>query len=191
MLYNSSHTYTSPDVPKLKTALLAAKDPYTPFLNLITESSNPEDPTPILSASVFTTLASFALVDGKASKSPILKKEALPKAYTYLATLAKTSDSGLQDIAVQFDSKLLRTKSSREIFWSKKSDTVAPLVEVLSSAAGVALNGDSASTLWGGSSVRGSDQVGGGVGLQLLYHILLVIWQLSFEGSKFGDGLEQ
>ena len=52
---------------------------------------------------------------------------------------------------------------------------------------------DSDSTLWSGaSSVRSADTtIGGGVGLQLLYHVLLVIWQLSFEGALVGEELEQ
>jgi V-type H+-transporting ATPase subunit H len=110
-----------------------------------------------------------------------------------LAVLAKSSDTGHQDIAIQFYSNLLRTKQSREIFWSKREDTVAPLIEILRSAGGFT-NGDNVSTLYSGAgSIRGGGDgnLGGGVGLQLLYHILLVIWQLSFEGSEVGDGLDQ
>jgi len=33
--------------------------------------------------------------------------------------------------------------------------------------------------------------VAGGVGIQLLYRVLLVIWQLSFEGELVGDGLQE
>ena len=40
------------------------------------------------------------------------------------------------------------------------------------------------------SSVPDSTKIGGGVGLQLLYHILLTIWQLSFEGRLVGAGLD-
>lgn len=63
-------------------------------------------------------------------------------------------------------------------------------MEILRSAAGAVKDTDS--TLWSGaSSVRGADAViGGGVGLQLLYHVLLVIWQLSFEGKLVGEELE-
>lgn len=32
--------------------------------------------------------------------------------------------------------------------------------------------------------------IAGGIGLQLLYNVLLVIWQLSFEASLVGDDLE-
>lgn len=53
---------------------------------------------------------------------------------------------------------------------------------------------DTASTTLAGSTATNSARttdisVGGGVGLQLLYHVLLVIWQLSFEGSLVGDEL--
>jgi V-type H+-transporting ATPase subunit H len=63
-------------------------------------------------------------------------------------------------------------------------------MDTLRAAAGAAKDTDS--TLWSGAtSVRGADAtIGGGVGLQLLYHILLVIWQLSFEGKLVGDDLE-
>jgi V-type H+-transporting ATPase subunit H len=67
------------------------------------------------------------------------------------------------------------------------------LIDILRAAAGVS-NGDSASTLWSGTaSIRSGTEVaiGGGIGLQLLYHILLVLWQLSFEGATVGSGLEE
>ena len=64
-------------------------------------------------------------------------------------------------------------------------------MDILRSAAGASKDNDS--TVWsGGSSIRGSDGgLSGGVGLQLLYHVLLVIWQLSFEGTLVGKGLEE
>jgi V-type H+-transporting ATPase subunit H len=120
-------------------------------------------------------------------------ENAMPKLLTYLSTLAKSSNGGLQDIAVLEYSALLRGKKSREIFWDQRIETIGPLVEILKGAAGVS-NGDSAATLWSGTSnirsgIEGS--VGGGVGLQLLYHVLLVLWQLSFEGASIGVGLEE
>lgn len=85
---------------------------------------------------------------------------------------------------------LLRTKKSRELFWKQRKDTVGPLMDTLRTAAGAVKDSDS--TLWSGAtSVRGADaMIGGGVGLQLLYHVLLVIWQLSFEGKLVGEELE-
>jgi V-type H+-transporting ATPase subunit H len=115
----------------------------------------------------------------------------MPKLFSYLSTLTKVSDGGLQDIAVLEYSAILRGKKSRELFWAQRSETVAPLVDILRAAAGVS-NGD-ASTLWSGAaSVRNVEgALGGGVGLQLLYHVLLVLWQLSFEGASIGEEFDE
>jgi V-type H+-transporting ATPase subunit H len=121
------------------------------------------------------------------------ESSALPQLFSYLSTLTKSSDGGLQDIAVLEYSVLLRGKTSRNLFWAQRTETVGPLIDILRSAAGVS-NGDSASTLWSGAaSIRSGMEgaIGGGVGLQLLYHILLVLWQLSFEGETVGAGLEE
>jgi V-type H+-transporting ATPase subunit H len=69
-------------------------------------------------------------------------------------------------------------------------------MDVLNTATGgkdsdsTAQNGDSTAT-----SIRTATEsnikIGGGVGLQLLYHILMVIWQLSFEGRLVGIGLDE
>ena len=118
---------------------------------------------------------------------------AMPKLLSYLSTLTKFEDGGLQDIAVLEYSALLRGKRSRELFWEQRQETVAPLIDILKAAAGVS-NGDSSTTLWSSaSSVRTGPEgtLGGGVGLQLLYHVLLVLWQLSFEGAAIGEGLEE
>lgn len=122
--------------------------------------------------------------------------DALPKTYTYIAQLSKQTDSNLQDIACQEYSALLRTQKSRQLFWKQRQETLSPLVEVLRTASG---GRDSDSTLNGGSAAASSARsvadsnvkVGGSVGLQLLYHILLVIWQLSFEGKLVGPGLDE
>ena len=128
----------------------------------------------------------------KFPKSTPKTDEALPKLYKYLSSLTKSHDSGLQDIAVQEYSSVLRKKKARELLWNQREDTVTPLIEILRAAAGAGKDSDS--TLWsGGASIRSATDAGlsGGVGLQLLYHILLVIWQLSFEGTLVGKGLEQ
>lgn len=66
------------------------------------------------------------------------------------------------------------------------------MIDILKAAAG---NGkDSDSTLMSGGSIRSMTadmSLGGGVGIQLLYHVLLVIWQLSFEGKMVGKGLDE
>lgn len=125
------------------------------------------------------------------SKPAQRDEEALPQLYLYLSTLTKNHDSGLQDIGVQGFSELLRKKHSREIFWNHRKETLDPLIETLRAAAG-AKEGtkDNGSTT--GSSTRGIEPgLAGGVGLQLLYRILLVIWQLTFESSLVGDELQE
>ena len=165
-------------------------DPYSPFLPLLKQSSNPEEPIPLLTSSLLSNLISSALV--QSSKANKKLDEALPQLYTYLSGLAKSSDAGLQDIAVQEYSTVLRTSRSRSQFWNQRGETLTPLFDILRSASGSSRDSDS--TLWnGGSTIRSiSDSgIGGGVGLQLLYHVLLVIWQLSFEGSSVGEGLHE
>ncbi|EEH45783.1 H(+)-transporting V1 sector ATPase subunit H [Paracoccidioides brasiliensis Pb18] len=175
------------DVPALASALVQEPDRYRHYLPLLQHSSNPEDPIPLLASAFLTSLVSTSLMSN--SKTTLPDSEALPRLYSYLATLTKSQDTGLQDIGVQQYSALLRTKRSREVFWSQKEATIEPLMDVLRAAAGSKDNGSS--TLGGSSSTRNIESgIGGGVGLQLLYHILLVIWQLSFEGSLVGEELE-
>ena len=89
-------------------------------------------------------------------------------------------------------SALLRTQESRKLFWDQRKDTLNPLADILRTASG---GKDSDSTrMNGASSIRSSaTDVGlsGGVGIQLLYHVLLVFWQLSFEGELVGKGLDE
>lgn len=167
--------------------------PYRPFLPLLKQSNNPEDPIPLLTSSVLSSLLSHGLTAQPKSTGEI--DEALPKLYSYIAELAKTSDSNLQDIAVQEYSALLRTSKSRQQFWKQRKETLGPLIDVLSSATGgrdtdsTAYNGTST-----GTSIRSladSNLKISGVGLQLLYHILMVLWQLSFEGRLVGRGLDE
>ena len=181
---------TAQDVPDLPSQLLDHSDPYKPFLPLLTHSTNPEDPIPLLTSSVLATLISNAQM--KFPKSTTKTDEAIPKLYKYLSGLTKSQDSGLQDIAVQEYSAVLRTKKARELFWKQKHETVTPLIEILRAASGA--DKDSDSTIWSGAtSIRSATDggLGGGVGLQLLYHVLLAIWQLSFEGTLVGKGLEE
>jgi V-type H+-transporting ATPase subunit H len=123
------------------------------------------------------------------SKTSSREEDALPRIYSYLSSLAKNQDSGLQDIGVQGFSALLRSRKAREIFWNQRKETLDPLVDILRAAAGA--KDSSSLTLAGSTNVRSTDvSIGGGVGLQLLYHVLLVIWQLSYEGSLVGRELE-
>lgn len=177
------------DVPSLSSALAAEPEPYKLFLPLLSHSSSPEDPIPLLASAFLTSLVSS--VSTSSSKTLPKDEEALPKLFSYLSSLTKSQDSGLQDIGVQQYSSLLRTSKSKQLFWKQKSETVDPLMDILRSAAGSQKDNDS--TLWSGAtSIRSVDtSLGGGVGLQLLYHVLLVIWQLSFEGKLVSKGLEE
>lgn len=154
---------------------------------LLAQSSDPESAIPLLTSTVLASiLAAAPVLSDKESK-------ALPGVFSYLSNLTKQTDGGLQDIAVLQYSALLRGKASRQLFWHQRAETIAPLMDILRAAAGVQ-NGDSSSSLWNGTaSVRAAPEgsLGGGVGLQLLYHVLLVLWQLSFEGATVGEGLEE
>ena len=168
--------------------------PYKPFLPLLKQSNNPEDPIPLLTSSVLSSLLSHAVVVHPKSNSEI--DEALPKLYSYVAELAKTSDSNLQDIAVQEYSAVLRTSKARQQFWKQRKETLGPLIDVLRNATG---GKDTDSTAYNGAgstgtSIRSMTEANmkiSGVGLQLLYHILMVMWQLSFEGQLVGRGLDE
>ncbi|KAI9820478.1 MAG: H(+)-transporting V1 sector ATPase subunit H [Phylliscum demangeonii] len=217
------------DVPPLAPALLEHPSPYDAFLPFLrasrttgggSKSTLVEDPIPLLASAVLCRLLSAALTApattnaaptassaaATSTNRPALEEEvgkALPKLYSYLSLLSRSSDSGLQDIAVQQYSALLRNGQSRRIFLRQRDETVAPLVETLRAAAGLEKSGsdygEDAATVWSGaaaapasSTVRSAgDSGGGGVGLQLLYHVLLVLWQLSFEGVWVGDELEE
>ncbi|KAE8152797.1 armadillo-type protein [Aspergillus avenaceus] len=173
------------DVPSLSSALIAHPDPYKPFLPLLRHSSNAEDPIPLLTSTFLTNLVSVSIASS--SKSAARDEQALPQLYTYLSTLTQNQDSGLQDIGVQELSALLRTSRSREIFWGQRGETVGPLVEILRAATGAK---DNSSSTIAGSSRAIEPGISGGVGVQLLYRVLLVLWQLSFEGRLIGDDLQ-
>ncbi|KAI2466364.1 ARM repeat-containing protein [Annulohypoxylon bovei var. microspora] len=172
-------------VPALAKALFKDSNPYQHFLPLLARSNNSEDPIPLLTSTVLTTLMANSRDESAATE------QALPLLLTYLCGLVKNSnDAGLQDIAVMEYSSLLYGRSSRQLFWKQRSETVAPLIEILRKAAGV--GGESSASLWSGNATTrsgGFEGISGGVGLQLLYHVLLVLWQLSFEAEDVGDDL--
>lgn len=139
---------------------------------------------------MLSSLLSYAVVQPSKNTSQV--DEALNQLFSYLSTLAKASDAGLQDIAVREYSAVLRSTKSRNIFWKQRKETLNPLVDMLRAAAGSTK--DTESTNYSGSgSIRSAPEGGisGGIGLQLLYHVLLVLWQLSFEGELVGDGLQE
>lgn len=172
-------------------ALLKNSDPYAPFLPLLKASTNLDEPLPLLAALVLTKLLSQAVTSSSKTTSQL--ESALKSLYSYLSTLSKSSDAGHQDIAVQAYSSLLRSKKTRELFWDQRTETVDPLMDILRAGAGAGK--DTGSTLWseGASTTRANFDTGiaGGVGIQLLYRVLLVIWQLSFEGELVGEGLQE
>lgn len=169
-------------------ALFKGSDPYKHFLPLL-HSNTTEDPIPLLTSNALTNLVSLARDESKATD------QALPVMLTYLSGLAKSADAGLQDIAVQEYSALLFGRTSREKFWNQRSETVEPLIKILQTAAGIGNGANSAASLWSGNAtVRNNGfegSLGGGVGLQLLYHVLLIIWQLTFEAEDVGDDLNE
>lgn len=175
-------------VPSLSKALFKNGDPYKHFLPLLAHSSSSDDPIPLLTSTVLTSLMASSRDESTATV-----KKALPHLFSYLSSLTKNSDAGLQDIGVLEYSSLLYGSASRTQFWAQRSETVAPLIEILQKACGVS-NGDVSASLWSGTTgiSRETDgSLGGGVGLQLLYHVLLVLWQLSFEGEEVGDELNE
>ncbi|QIX01937.1 hypothetical protein AMS68_007454 [Peltaster fructicola] len=181
------------DVPSLRDELIKHPHPFKPFLPLLKQSSNPEDTIPLLTSAVLSSLVSYALTITPKGTPDL--DDALPKLNTYIAELLKSTDSNLQDIACQEFSALLCSSKSRHQFWKQREETLKPLIEVLRAGLG---DRDTDSTFAGGStvaSIRGdaasSFKVGGSVGLQLLYHVLLVIWQVSFEGRLVGKGLDE
>lgn len=172
------HSYFA-DVPSLAKTLASDENRYKHFLPLLQHSTNIEDPIPLLTAAFLTSLVSTSITSSTNLSSQ--DEAALPKLYAYLAILAASQEAGYQDIGVQGYSHLLRTSRSREIFWSQRSETVKPLVAILKAAAeNPRENGP----------VSNRTNEAGGIGIQLLYHVLLVVWQLTFESELIGEQLE-
>lgn len=171
-------------------SLFKTTNPYLHFLPLL-RSSATEDAVPLLASHALTTLMSLARDESPATL------QALPVMLTYLSGLAKSTDAGLQDIAVQEYSALLFGHVSREQFWKQRSETTTPLVKILQTAAGMGNGGDTSASLWSGNggsrgAAGGLDgSLGGGIGLQLFYHVLLALWQMSFEAQDIGDDLNE
>lgn len=174
--------------PSLAKAIFKNSDPYKHFLPLL-HSTTTEDPIPLLTAHSLATLMALARDESNATA------KALPILFTYLSGLSKSTDAGLQDIAVQEYSSLLYGHLPRQQFWDQRSETVAPLIKILHAAAGINNGGNTSASLWSSNSNARNNgtegSLGGGVGLQLLYHVLLVIWQISFEAEDIGDELNE
>ncbi|RWA05532.1 hypothetical protein EKO27_g9575 [Xylaria grammica] len=172
-------------VPALAKALYQDSNLYRYFTPLLGHSNNLEDPIPLLTSTVLATLMSNAQ-----DVSPATERF-LPLILSYLCSLTKnSSDAGLQDTAVMEYSALLYSQTNRQLFWKQRSETVAPLIDILRKAAG--FGAESSANLWSGNSAPrsgGFEGLNGGVGIQLLYHVLLVLWQLSFESEDIGDDM--
>ncbi|RVD83098.1 uncharacterized protein DFL_007499 [Arthrobotrys flagrans] len=182
------------DVPSFVTTLTSHSDPYSHLMTLLDHT---DAPIPILSSYLLTTLISSSL---SKSRTDNPTKQALPTLFKYLATISSSSESNLQDLAVQSYVLLLRNSYSRTTFWEMGDETMKGLTGVIETAAagskgsrttdvGVAnlASGSSATTvlLGSGSGAAAASAAAnlkqGGVNLQLLYYVLVGIWQLSFE----------
>lgn len=177
------------DVPSLAKAIFKnSNEPYRHFLPLL-KNKSVEDPVSLLTAHALTRLMATARDESQATQ------QALPMMLSYLSTLAQSADAGLQDIAVQEYSSLLFGHVSRDQFWNQRSETITPLMNILQTAAGIGNGGSSSASLWSGNASTRSNGFEGshsaGVGLQLLYHVLLVVWQMSFESENIGDDLNE
>ncbi|KAI1814745.1 armadillo-type protein [Poronia punctata] len=174
-------------VPAFAKSLYKDSNPYQHFVPLLGHSNSPEDPIPLLTSTVLATIMANAQDESRATE------RALPMILSYLCGLAKASnDAGLQDIAVVQYSSLLYNTANRQLFWKQRSETVTPLIDILRKAAGV--GAESSASLWSANGTitsrgNGFEGLSGGIGLQLLYHVLLVLWQLSFEAEDIGDDM--
>ena len=148
-----------------------------PFTNLLPLLSHTDATVRVSNSKVLTTLLSVSLRHtDRNGEPPEDLKTALPTYLLYLAGLTKSNDSYLQDVAVPSYVSLFRSSYARITFWNTGDEAVEPLISILEAAAGGSSNGGSV----GGSNPLGN-LIQGGVGLQLLYHVLLVIWELTFE----------
>ncbi|KAF3917145.1 hypothetical protein ABW20_dc0109888 [Dactylellina cionopaga] len=183
------------DVPSYITALNSHPDPYSHLMILLDHG---DDPIPIISSNLLTTLISASLFKSRVDKPT---EQALPTLFKYLATISSSSESNLQDLAVQSYVLLLRNSHSRTTFWEMGDETVKVLTSVVETAAagskgkgttdvglggGGAANINSEATattalLSGSAAVASTTLKQGGVNLQLLYYVLVAIWELSFE----------
>ncbi|KAK6510460.1 H(+)-transporting V1 sector ATPase subunit H [Arthrobotrys conoides] len=182
------------DVPSFVTTLTSHSDPYSHLMTLLDHT---DAPIPIISSYLLTILISSSL---SKSRTDNPTKQALPTVFKYLATISSSSESNLQDLAVQSYVLLLRNSYSRITFWEMGDETMKGLTSVIETAAagskgsrttdvGVAntASGSNASTSLlntgshGVSTHSPANLKQGGVNLQLLYHVLVGIWQLSFE----------
>lgn len=172
----------SVDVPSFANALLSLPRPFELLLSLLEGSSDPR--VPLLSAAVLASLLSTSLA--ASSKTTAGVRDSLPMFYRYLSGVTKSGDPDQYDLAIRSYVALLRNPYARAVMWEMKEETVGPLLSTLEeAAAGTGGLGGSGGG-GGGGGGGGSDRAApaqGGVPLQLLYHVLLAIWELTFDGT--------
>ncbi|KAI5798935.1 armadillo-type protein [Geopyxis carbonaria] len=167
------------DVPGFAHSLLALPKPYDLLISLL---RGHDAPVPLLASAVLTTLLSTALTSSSKVGEDV--KDALPKFYHYLCGVSRGGDHHEQDLAIQSYVSLLRTSYARTTFWYMREETANPLYRILHEAA----HGSGSSNVGNDrNALGGSNIVQGGVPLQLLYHVLLTVWELTFEESVAED----
>ncbi|EPS42783.1 hypothetical protein H072_3111 [Dactylellina haptotyla CBS 200.50] len=182
------------DVPSFVMSLSSHPDPYS---HLITLLDHGDDPIPIITSNLLTTLISCSLHKSKVDKPT---EQTLPTLFKYLATVSSSSEATHQDLAVQSYVMLLRNTHSRLTFWDMGDETMRGLANVIETAAAGSKGKATADVELGGTAAASSSSASattallsstvsaantnlkqGGVNLQLLYHVLVAIWELSFE----------
>jgi V-type H+-transporting ATPase subunit H len=153
-----------------------------PFALLLAQLEDTENPIPLLARAVLTTLLAAALA--KTANPDDETRHALAKFYHRLATVTRGADQHEQDLAIQAYVALLRTAVAKDAFWQMREETMNPLVRILEASA---TGSGSVGSVERGSLTGNSNVVQGGVPLQLLYHVLLVVWELSFEEEVAED----
>ncbi|KAF3908835.1 hypothetical protein AA313_de0205952 [Arthrobotrys entomopaga] len=163
------------DVPSFITTLVSHPDPYS---HLITLLDHGDDPIPIITSNLLTTLISTSLYKSKVDKPT---EQTLPTLFKYLATVSASSEFSHQDLAVQSYVLLLRNTYSRLTFWEMGDEMIRELTNVVETAAAGSKGTRTTDVGLSSGIASSSSAAQGGVNLQLLYHVLLAIWELSFE----------
>ncbi|KAA8893278.1 armadillo-type protein [Sphaerosporella brunnea] len=164
------------DVPdSFADALLSLPKPFELLLSLLEGHSDPV--IPVLTAAILTPLLAKSL--SRSSKISPAFKDALPKFFRYLASITKSPEREQQDLAIQSYVALLRTPYARETFWDIKEETMTPLAQLIEETAGGTAGGERAA----GTTNTVAGIVQGGVPLQLVYHVLLAVWELTFDDT--------
>ena len=148
-------------------SLLAIPRPYEHLLPLL---SHTDETVPVLTSKILTTLLMISLASTSSKEAPEADaKTALPTFLSHLAS--RSQDPYHVDLAVQSYVSLLRSSYARLTFWYT-GEGLPTLKKILDTSA----HGTGSP-----SGVAPGGLIQGGVNLQLLYHVLLVFWELTFE----------